>query len=106
MTDRLQCCVPYCRRTRGQRKGEPPISSDEEWICGRHWPLVSYRTRAAYNLAKRRARHILKYKPHYRKFWELPPGAPERCSAVGIVARVGQAWEKCKREAIERAAGI
>lgn len=99
MTERVHCSVPFCKRTRR------PNGSDE-WVCGKHWALVPRQTRAAYNLAKRRSRRIIARKPLYREYWKLSPGSPARLSAVAMWRRVDSAWERCKREAIERAAGL
>lgn len=49
-----------------------------EWICGKHWRPVSRRLKWLKRTAKRRGRY-------------------------DIAART---WERCKRQAIERAAGI
>lgn len=39
-TDRIGCCVPFCRRT---TKREGCFADAEEYVCGRHWPLVPKR---------------------------------------------------------------
>ncbi|WP_018266476.1 hypothetical protein [Methylosinus sp. LW4] len=96
---RLPCCVPFCRRTIGADKGY------SEWVCPKHWRLVSRETRAAYALARRRARRIIARKPIYREYWRLPAGSPARLSAVAMWRRVDSVWERCKRQAIERALG-
>lgn len=106
MTVRLRCIVPFCKRTRGQRKGERPISEGEDWICGEHWRLLSPSTRAANQKVLREARRICARKPAYRCFWTMPPGSSDRLAAVALWRRVDAAWERCKREAIERAGGI
>jgi hypothetical protein len=98
VTHRISCCVPYCRRTTS--------AEFREWVCGKHWPLVSRQTKATLRTAKARARRILRSKPQYREYWKLPPGSPARLSAVSMWARLDQAWANCKREAIERAVGI
>lgn len=97
--DRLPCCVPFCRRTIGADKGY------SEWICPKHWRVVPPEARAAYALARRRARWIIARKPIYREYWRLLPGSPARLSAVAMWRRVDTAWERCKRQAIERALG-
>jgi hypothetical protein len=74
----LACIVPFCRRTRGQRKGEPPIRPGEEWICGPHYRLVDPALKALRRRAARAKR--------WRLAWML--------------------WGKTKRQAIERAVGI
>lgn len=99
MSDRLPCCVPFCRRT-------TKAGRFTDWICAKHWPLVSLETRGAYNLAKRRARRIIARRPIYCEYWKLPAGSPERLRAVRMWRRIDAAWARCKCEAIERAAGI
>lgn len=85
---RIACCVPFCRRTRGDRKGWP-LTEGDEWICQDHWPLVSK------TIKKRRAklRRYLK---------RLRPG-PKVGRVLDIDDRL---WAKAKKQAIERAAGI
>ncbi len=85
MSTRLRCLVPGCNHTRGQRKGEPPIREDEEWICGDHWRLVPRPMRAIKARAFRRAKRL--YSPR----------------AVKAALRI---WRRCAREAIERAVGL
>lgn len=99
MTARLPCCVPFCRRTIGAEKG------NSEWICPKHWRQVPREARASYALARRRALRILARKPIYREYWNLLPGSPARLSAVAMWRRVDAAWDRCKRQAIERALG-
>lgn len=76
---RLICAVPFCARTRGQRKGDQPIREGEEWICGDHWRLVPRRLKAISSRARRK-------------------GRPS--------AALGRLWARCKRAAIERAMGV
>jgi hypothetical protein len=40
------------------------------------------------------------------KHWRLLPGSPARLSAVAMWRRVDAAWERCKRQAIERSLGL
>lgn len=88
--DRLRCCVPHCRRT---KKAEPDLVATEagvidfagEWICPNHWPAIPAGTRRLHSVAKRRA----------KKSGTLP--------ALKLGARL---WQRCKRQAIEAAAGI
>lgn len=40
------CAIPFCKR---QRQGDPA----NWWICGRHWPLVSRRTKQRLRAAHR-----------------------------------------------------
>jgi hypothetical protein len=85
MKDRITCVVPFCRRTRGDRKGDP-ITPDMEWICGDHWRLVERNRRRAYGRHRRR----------WRRF--SPEGAEDRAT--------WRLWSWLKRRAIERAAGL
>lgn len=82
---RLNCAVPGCQHTRGQRKGEAAIRADEEWVCGVHWRLVPRLMRAIKARAFRRAKRF--YTP----------------ANVRAALRI---WARCKREAIERSVGI
>ena len=83
MTARLPCSVPFCRRTTAAGRFA-------EWICARHWLLVSPATKAR----KRKAARLLR-QARLRGL-EKPM----------IEARSAHVWERCKTEAIERAAGI
>lgn len=99
MTDRLSCCVPFCRRT-------VKAGGFKEWVCGKHWPLVPRDLKRSYTLAKRRARAIVARRPGYREYWKLKPGSPDRMSAVAMWRRLDGCWRRCRDAAIERAAGL
>ena len=88
MSERLLCCVPFCKRTRGDRKGDP-LTRGMEWLCQDHWPLVPAR------LKKRRAK--------LRKMKKRTDD-PARISRIDEAD--ARAWADCKRNAIERAVGI
>ena len=77
MTERVECCVPLCRRTIGK-----PY---DEWICAKHWPGVPKHMKAALRRAKAR----------YRRAPSWDAGAA--CDRL---------WKRCKRAAIERAFGV
>ncbi len=83
MTQRIACCVPFCTRTRGDRKGDP-VARYSEWICGKHWAAVR---RDLKRILARRRRTLFKqgegYRSHYDHFWQI-----------------------CKRDAIERGVGL
>lgn len=81
MTDRIGCCVPYCRRTR-----KNDFRPGAEWICGDHWRLID----------KARRRVWGRIRGRWRRFG--PPAA-----ADAIATRL---WAALKRQAIERAMGI
>jgi hypothetical protein len=85
MTLRLTCEVLGCRRTRGQRKGEPPIAGDEQWVCGVHWPAVP-----------------LKFRRHLAACRRAMKRAPTRKN----IGRAWFAWQRCRRAAIEAAVGL
>ncbi|KAB0269007.1 hypothetical protein FEZ63_02555 [Microvirga brassicacearum] len=78
MSDRISCCVPFCRRTRKNDLGFL------EWICGDHWRGVPKPMRQAYGRVTRRFRR----------------GLGEYGS------RGDRLWRRVKRAAIERAVGI
>ncbi|TIN80719.1 MAG: hypothetical protein E5Y09_02530 [Mesorhizobium sp.] len=96
MTDRVHCCVPFCRRT---CKGDP---SRHEWVCGIHWRCVSTTLRRRKSRLFRRYRHLFADQ-HFSVF---PAGSIRRLHAVKLDRLCDKAWERCKRAAIERAAGI
>lgn len=81
MKGRLRCAVPFCRRT------AKPLSS--EWICWKHWSAVDRtlkRRLVRLRRLARRCRSDRQYQTVRNHFDSL--------------------WERCKRQAIERAAGI
>lgn len=84
---RLNCLVPGCRRTRGDRKGDP-VTDGMEWICGDHWRAVRPMRRKLYARARRRERNTL---------------GLERGKAAILCWDL---WSALKTEAIERAAGL
>ncbi len=79
---RLPCCVPHCRRTRGDRKGDP-VSRYSEWICGDHYKLVDKELK----LRRRQLR---------RRHGDTPRGR----WADDVM------WAKIRKQAIERGLGI
>lgn len=99
---RLRCVVPGCGRTRGQRKGEPPIREDEEWICGAHWQALP-----AF-LRRRKRRLVRRYRRAFgdTAYWQFPAGSANRLAAVRLDRLLRQVWAICKRGAIERAVGL
>lgn len=88
MTDRLSCCVPFCKRTRGDRKNDP-LRPGMEWLCQDHWKLVPAR------IKRRRA-----------KIRRIETKTDDQCVAWRCEDADNRAWDICKRYAIERAAGI
>lgn len=51
MSDRVPCCIPFCRRTAARNK----IGGATEIICGRHWRLSDKTQRRVYRRARARA---------------------------------------------------
>lgn len=78
---RIRCVVPFCGRTTAAAK----LAPDDEWICCNHWPLIPANVKRAYRRCCRR----YKAKPTHL-LW--------KCR--------GMLWRRCKRAAIEGAAGI
>jgi len=98
VTDRIPCCVPYCRRTASRAK----FPHCSEIICGKHWRLAP----AAWR--RRRSRLARRYR---RRFgdnppWHYPAGSPDRIDAVRLRRLDNQLWERCKKAAIEAATGL
>lgn len=78
MANRVSCLVPFCRRT------IQPDFKGQEWICGIHWPLTRRSLRQLYFRQKRRF---------------------ERGDATQL-PYILRSWNRLKKQAIERAAGI
>lgn len=79
---RIQCCVPFCTASRGDRKDDP-ARPGMEWICSKHWTLVSP------DLKRRRSR-LRRRHGRTERGWKIE----------------GWIWKRMKAQAIERAAGI
>lgn len=94
---RIPCVVPFCRRTADAAKFEGC-----EIICGKHWRMASG------TLRRRHSRLIRRYRRRFgnRPYLEYPAGSPLRIEAVRLDSICQKAWERCKRAAIEAAAGI
>lgn len=97
VSNRIPCCVPFCRRTAdGDRfKGQ-------EIVCGKHWRLAS---------AVQRRRHSRMARQYRRRFgengyWQYPPGSALRFDAIKLGRICNGLWDRCKAQAIQRAAGI
>lgn len=100
MSDRISCLVPFCRRTRGQRKGEGPIREGEEWICGKHWSLIPKAYRRAHQRLCRQARRM------ELAWWKLPAGSPQRTASIRMCQRLARLWRRLRQAAVERAGGL
>jgi hypothetical protein len=110
---RLPCCVPFCRRTIGAE------GTFSEWICGRHWRLVDkdlrrLKSRAGAAVRKAEAEIEAINREGYEFALAHDGGVAEKIVAgLGVAMdrrrrKLRQAyrlWERCKRQAIERALG-
>jgi hypothetical protein len=102
VSDRISCCVPYCRRTVAKGRIDP----HHEWLCRNHWRLVPRVVKAKKRLADRiwdRAndRFLASYTAQGCTFT-----IPQYQRAIAAQALARDLWARCKREAIERAVGI
>lgn len=102
---RLKCCVPFCNRTRGDRKGDP-VNRYSEWICGDHWKLVDRRTklfrRRCDTALEKARREVAAYRSRHGD--EIHIDLALKINHAG--RRAARAWDRCKREAIEKGMGI
>ena len=87
LANRIACSVPFCRRT--------TPSSYREWLCAKHWPLVSPALKARKRKAEGLLRRVRALDPDIRRDLELK-----------FSHHAWTAWERCKAQAIERAMGI
>ena len=87
---RIACLVPGCRCTRGDRKGDDPITDRMEWICAKHWAAVPR------SIKRRRAK--------LRAIERRAAGDPDRIGRINMAD--AELWEKAKKIAIETAVGI
>jgi hypothetical protein len=95
--DRIRCCVPFCRRTADAEKFK-----GQQIICGKHWRLASP------TLRKRHRRIVRMYRQRFGEngYWHYLPGSEKRVECVRVGRLCDALWERCKREAIERAVGL
>lgn len=81
MTDRIPCCIPFCRRTAAREK----VGAATEIICGRHWRLADTIERRVYRRARSRA---------------------VRTQQPAAFTAADRIWARMKRVVTERAMGI
>ncbi len=96
MTDRISCCVPFCRRTCRNDKGYT------DFLCQKHWPTVSR------HLRRRHSKLDWLYRRRFGEnpYWHYKGGSPDRLTSLKLGELCRKAWDRCKIQAIERAAGI
>ena len=97
-TDRIPCCIPFCRRT-APRERHPNAT---EIICGKHWRTAAKQKRRVYSRAQRAwCRAAAR---------EIAPGsyanAADLVRAMRAWHRVERLWGAMKTEIIQIAAGI
>lgn len=95
MSERLNCCIPFCRRTTRNDEGY------SEWVCGKHWQAVPKTMRRIYI----RARRVVDRRYRW-DYWAEPAGSEARIGGHRAVQRTLRLWRRCKRAAIERAGGL
>lgn len=88
----IQCCVPGCRRTRGNRKKDP-LARGMTWLCADHWPLVPMWVKQVLFRARRRRDRL-----------EAIGADPVAIDNAG--AACARMWRRVMRIAIERSIGI
>lgn len=81
MSDRIPCLVPFCGRT---MRRTPDSGPDTEFICAKHWPAIDRRVRRLHCKIRRKRKR----------------------GAQGLEAAAQRMWDRCRRQAIERAGGI
>lgn len=118
MPGRLTCLVPFCRHTRGDWKNDPLPSdlSRMQWVCAEHWRAVPRQLRAIHRRAERAyvsARASMDAASTLMSVTPAPRPTPltEGWRTAGVRykrarARADRIWNRCKRHAIEAAAGI
>lgn len=97
MSDRLKCCVPFCRRTADAAK----FKGCNEIICGKHG-------RMAPTLRLRYRKMFRRYRKNLGglEYWDHPAGSPLRIEGVRLARILDKLWERYRRAVIERAAGL
>jgi len=97
---RAKCVVPFCNHSKGfEQQGV-------EWICGDHWRLVPRRVR---QIKFKRFRQEKLANEKFRALYDAQGSryTDEQFRAVKeAMDAATRAWERCKRQAIERAVGI
>jgi len=79
----LHCAVPFCNHT---TKADRKMGVWVEWVCGKHWRMVPRQMR-------RILTRLRKMQARSRDQFELQ-------------RRQQRIWRRCRRAAVERAAGL
>lgn len=113
MTDRIPCCIPFCRRTAARDK-HPNCT---EIICGRCWREgIPKAARMVYSRAYRTATRVGERYEAARLSMERAPTPRDRriveewhaawTARDRAFERCRRLWSACKRRAVEAAAGL
>ena len=78
MSNRLSCCVPFCKRTTTR-------TEFDEWRCGVHWRLIDKDKRRVYG------RHLRRWR---------------RYGSTAYGPAAARIWSRLRGQAIQRAAGL
>ncbi len=102
MSDRIPCCVPYCRRTASRTK----FVDSEEIICGPHWRAIPAPIRARRRQLQARARKVERLL--MRRGFRHKPGLVTKVDGMqrAFDRLWARHWEQLKAAAIETAAGV
>lgn len=102
MTERIPCCVPFCRRTASRTK----FAASEEIICGPHWRAIPEPVRARRRQLKARARKVERLLT--RRGFRHKPGLVTKVDGMerSFDRLWSRHWDELKAAAIEAAAGV
>lgn len=91
--------MPFCRRTRGDRKNDP-VWEGIEWICCDHWRLVDRRLKDLRNRFRRRRERLM-------GGWDDYPAGSREQRIILYARRMDRwIWRRMTRQAKEHALGI
>lgn len=98
MSERIPCCVPFCKRTASRDK----FPNASEIICGKHWRMAP----AAWRRRLSRLRRTYRRRFGDNGPWFYAGGTRERIDAWRIKDLDCRLWDRCKKAAIEAAGGL
>jgi hypothetical protein len=80
MTDRIQCVVPFCKRTRKRES----FMKGWQWICGEHWKPIPLAARKVYGRRVKKWRRFNTGEQTVARLWRwLAAKACDRAGAIG-----------------------
>lgn len=92
MSEKLQCVVPFCPRTRGLRRGETTLEG-MRWICRDHSMMADRRLRIVFRAARRRDEKNGELWPHIDLAAAGRPEAKCFCTSCCFVRLAANATE-------------